>query len=327
MYATHEELCALLGCLRGQTVALLCDPCIARLSTVDAGFVELLRLCGITPVSASRLMQRCTLLSPAGRKSHERASRLLYTIVHETWQFFSERYHAGQPLTESEGVSFILSRFNACDLVTNGNPIVAFGPHSANPHYEAPLDGGRTAQKGDVIQIDIWAIESLAADDDGRIAAGNAIYADISWVGIFDTEAPPRVESCFKDLCASRDAVCEELRAAFNAGKTITGRELDALTRAYLIDAGYGAALRHRTGHGIDSEDHGSGVNLDSIEFPDDRAVIEGSCFSVEPGIYFSDFGLRTEINVYILNNEPVISGLLFGDAGLPIPQTGLLTM
>jgi Xaa-Pro aminopeptidase len=176
--------------------------------------------------------------------------------------------------------------------------------------------------------LDIWAKEPAAADDAGSISPVNAVYADISWVGVFDDTVSAHVQQCFSDLCSARDAVYAILRQKLPGGGVITGCSLDAAVRDILIDRGYKDALKHRTGHGIDFEDHGSGVNLDSIEFPDTRPVMNGSCFSVEPGLYFSDFGMRTEINLYVRDNTPVVSGQMFycAERDFSVPQNSLLT-
>jgi Xaa-Pro aminopeptidase len=149
-----------------------------------------------------------------------------------------------------------------------------------------------------VIQFDLWAKEQ----------APGAIYGDISWVGVFAPSASARVEEAFSDLLDAREGAYHFIEAELEAGRRPSGAMVDQKTREILIDRGYGEALKHRTGHGIDTECHGSGVNIDSVEFPDSRLLLDGACFSLEPGIYFSDFGLRTEIDVYIQEGKPVIS-------------------
>ena len=158
-----------------------------------------------------------------------------------------------------------------------------------------------------MIQFDLWAKDG----SDPR-----AIYADISWVGIFASLAPPKVVQCFRDLAGAREGALGFIEEELAAGRGINGLMVDKKARDILSGLGYRRALKHRTGHGIDRDLHGSGVNMDSVEFPDPRPLLEGSCFSLEPGIYFSpdtgvdlNFGLRTEIDVYIQNGKPVISG------------------
>jgi Xaa-Pro aminopeptidase len=149
-----------------------------------------------------------------------------------------------------------------------------------------------------VVQFDLWAKE----------ADPRAIYADISWIGVFAPAPAPEYEKAFKELISVREGVYGYISGELAAGRTVSGAMADAHARDALIRLGYGPALKHRTGHGIDTQCHGSGVNIDCWEFPDHRPILEGSCFSLEPGIYFSGFGMRTEIDVYVKDGRAVIS-------------------
>lgn len=315
-YASQDELKAILSSIRekhGTIFAILADENISVISTVDAGFVSFLSKCGIQTVSASSLVQRCKgLLSHAQIESQERSGAILYQTVYDAWKLISTRYHEHKPVTEYEVQQFILKQFEEHSLITDHAPIVAFGANAGNPHYEPTRTQSSTAHEGDVIQIDIWAKENTP----------DAAYADISWVGYFAQKVPERIEKCWKKLTEARDTVCTLIN-----DKPVTGAYLDASVRKILIDAGYGNGLKHRTGHGIDTECHGSGTNLDSVEFPDNRLLLEGSSFSVEPGLYFADFGLRTEIDIYISEGKPVISGKKYSSCPLDIPQKDILTI
>lgn len=316
-YSSQAELKAILSSIaekHGKTYAILADENISVISTVDAGFVSLLSRCGISTVSAASLVQRSKgLLTDEQIDSQERAGTVLYDTIYAAWQMISARYKADEPVSEYEVQQFIMKRFADNGLVTDHPPIVAFGPNSGNPHYEPTADESRIAREGDVIQLDIWAKESIP----------QAAYADISWVGFYGTSIPQKVARCFETLTQARDSVCKMLSEKGN----VTGAKLDAHVRQQLIDAGYEHGLKHRTGHGIDTECHGSGANLDSVEFPDNRELLEGSSFSVEPGLYFADFGLRTEIDVYIKNGVPVVSGRKHITIPLEIPQKNILTI
>jgi Xaa-Pro aminopeptidase len=181
------------------------------------------------------------------------------------------------------------------DLVWDHPPLAAAGINTANPHYD--LTGqGSVIREGDIIQLDLWAKEP------------GAVYADISWAGVYGKKAGPEAEKTFADLVEVREAVLVFIEEA--GGRALTGAEVDAYCRSLLCAGGYGGAIKHRTGHGIDTEVHGSGVNIDSVEFPDHRRLLEGSCFSLEPGIYLSQYGFRTEIDVYIAGGRPRVSGL-----------------
>ena len=297
--------------------ALLCDEDISVISTVDGGFIALLSKLGIKTCSAAPLIQRSKgILSDTKIISHENSAALLYLTVYETWNFISDFYKSSKELTERAVCDFILSEFDKFNLITDHPPIVAFGKNSGNPHYEVPENNSAIAKKGDVIQLDIWA---KARDD------SDAIYADISWVGVYDDKPSEEVTTLFATVCQARDVVKNYIEN--NDFSEITGAELDSKVRKIITDAGYLDAVKHRTGHGIDTSCHGSGVNLDSIEFPDKRKLLEYSCFSVEPGLYFDKYGFRTEIDIYIKDGKPVISGSMFKKCPLEIPQTKLLTI
>lgn len=311
----------------GSTFAILADINISVISTVDAGFVSLLSECGINTVSAASLVQRTKgLLDSSQIESQERAGTILYQTVYETWKMISSCYNSHTRISEYEVQQFILSCFEKNSLVTDHPPIVAFGPHAGNPHYEPSETESAYAVEGDVIQLDIWAKENRP----------EAVYADISWVGFFGHSVPEHIQSRWNVLIKARDSVKDFIEKRISEGSatavsscvsTITGAQLDENVRRILIDAGYEQFIKHRTGHGIDTECHGSGVNLDSVEFPDTRALLEGCSFSVEPGLYFDDFGLRTEIDIYIKDGRPVISGKKNTTCPLAIPQTDILTI
>ena len=149
-----------------------------------------------------------------------------------------------------------------------------------------------------MVQLDIWA----------RRKEPGSVYADISWVGFLATEPTAEVKRAFETLREARDLAVSTIAAGLKKGE-VRGAEIDRAVRAFLKSQGYGQALRHRTGHAIDAEVHGFGVNLDSTEFPDERRLLEGSCFSIEPGIYLDSFGLRTEINAYVRRKKLIVSG------------------
>lgn len=313
LYDSWETMRAKLAVWQGKHIAVLADSGQPSISTMDGGTLDLLRSAGIIPVSAAVLMQRCfSLMDSDSRVSHERTAKKLYQLTHDTWDWIADRFTAGIPTTEGEVQDYLLDGFDRSGLITDHPPIVGFGKNSADPHYMPPgkdHSGPRGAllEPEQVVQLDMWAKES------------GGWYADISWSGFSGAQAPANIIQTFAILCRARDLVFETLMQCLGTGLPVTGAELDAAVRNYLTAAGYKTALRHRSGHGIDTDCHGSGVNLDSVEFPDHRPILEGSCFSVEPGLYFKSWGLRTEINLYILEGRPVVSG--------GIPQSGLLTI
>lgn len=328
VYTAQETLIQLLkdNTIKGKPYSILCDEDIPVISTVDGGFISLLAKAGISTISAAPLIQRSRgVLSESGLESHERAAGILYGIIYDAWNYVCRCYKTGTELTEKALCDMILGEFEKNNLVTDHAPIIAFGPNSGNPHYEVPETGSAVARKGDVIQFDIWAKEKEAPDENGIISPDNAVYADISWVGVYDEAPSEEAARLFKVVCNARNSVKSTLESM--ALSEVTGALLDEKVRQVIDDAGFMSGVKHRTGHGIDSSCHGSGVNLDSVEFPDRRKPVEYSCFSVEPGLYFEKHGFRTEIDIYIKDSKPVISGKKYSRCPLPVPQEELLTI
>ncbi|MBN1242581.1 MAG: aminopeptidase P family protein [Spirochaetales bacterium] len=307
VYSGREALIRELSAFRGLRLGAHWSETVSAVSYLDHGTALLLETAGIRLEAAESLVQRLLgTLDAKGVESHEESARKLYSIVATVWAEIAEGHRTRTPVTEREVQLRILRLFDELGMECDHPPIVAAGPHSGDPHYE-PGEDSRRFQEGDVIQLDLWA----------KARKAGAIYADISWLGVYGAEAPPRVDKAFAELLAARDGALALIRERLASGTQPSGAEVDARAREILIGSGHGSALRHRLGHGIDTECHGSGANLDSVEFPDRRLLVEGSCFSIEPGIYFDDFGLRTEIDVYIRDGQAVVSG--------GTPQTRLL--
>jgi Xaa-Pro aminopeptidase len=298
-YRSREELLSRLQPLAGKRWGLHISESITAISYLDAGTAAVFEKAGLIPVSAAGLLQRCKgLLNGADIAAHERAADHLYEIIKTAWALVRERYGRGNRLFEGEIQDLMLAEMRRRNLAADQSPIVAAGVNSGNPHYDLS-GGGGLIKKDDVIQFDIWAKE----------AGPGGIYADISWVGVYGPVPRPEIQKAFTELAGAREGAFEYIRRELAAGRRPSGADVDKETRGILFNLGYGEAVRHRTGHGIDTEVHGSGVNIDSVEFPDFRPLLDGSCFSLEPGIYFSGFGMRTEIDVYIRDGQPVVSG------------------
>ena len=320
-YSSQKELVSILKSIcKKNTFAILKDKNIAVISTVDSGFVELLDKAKIKTVSASSLVQLTKgTLSDSQIESQKKVAEILYKTIFNAWDFIKQHFENKKILTEMDVEQFILREFAKNDIETDHPPIVAFGKNSGNPHYEVTNENNAICKVGDVIQLDIW----------GKLKnIENSVYADISWVGIYDTKVPNNVQECFNCLISARDSVLTTLNSNNKKLKgKITGSFLDKQVRKILINAGYEKGIKHRTGHGIDTEVHGSGANLDSVEFPDNRLLFSGCSFSVEPGLYFEDFGLRTEIDITIKDGKACIPG---NDISTPkeisIPQLKILT-
>jgi Xaa-Pro aminopeptidase len=299
LYVSREDLSAALRPLGGKRWAVHCSDTLTAISFLDAGTAAFLEKTGLMLVSAAPLIQRFRgLLDADGIASHERAVDQLYGIVDLVWGQVRRAYVEAIAFCEGKLRELLLEEMDRRGLVTGHPPIVAAGVNSGNPHYDF-TGGGSPIREGDVIQLDLWAKEKTPG----------AIYGDISWVGVFAKEATAEAEQCFADLVSAREGACRFIGTELAAGRDVSGAMVDRETRKLLTARGYGEAMKHRTGHGIDTACHGSGVNMDSVEFPDFRLLLEGACFSLEPGVYFPGFGMRTEIDVYIARGKPVISG------------------
>jgi Xaa-Pro dipeptidase len=271
-----------------------------RLSFLDHGFAHMLQNLGFILQSAETLIPAVlSELSDEEIASHEEASRALHAVIGLVWERIEAAIGAGQgPIGEGDVHGWIMELFNKYNLETDGPLIVGAGKNTSLPHY-FPQGKGETLARGQVVQLDIW----------GKLKAPGAIYADISWVGVLDRAAHDNVARAFRAVCEARDRTVELIADNLARGEQVSGAAADQCAEASLVAAGYGDFIRHRTGHSIDTEVHGFGINLDSREFPDARPLANGSCFSVEPGVYLGDFGIRSEIFFYKKNQRPVISG------------------
>jgi Xaa-Pro aminopeptidase len=298
VYGGRDDLKASLRLLSGRRWGAHFSETISAVSFLDAGTAAFLEKAGLVLVPAEALVQRFRgILDGGGIASHKRAAAALYGIVKTVWDFVRSSYVAGRTVYEGDLRRIMEDEFIRLGLTRDHPPLAAAGVHSSNPHYD--FEGrGVPLKEGNVVQLDLWA----------REAAAMSIYADISWVGVYARTIPAKLEHHFSRLAFVRDAAFTFIEAQLAAGKPLSGSETDAWTRKLLTEEGYGTALRHRTGHGIDTECHGSGVNIDSVEFPDSRLLLEGSCFSLEPGIYLEHYGMRTEIDVYIEGGKPYCS-------------------
>ena len=298
-YSSRKELLEILSQFKESVFAVQSDINLTTLSYMDGGTEELIKSAGITTKSAASLIQRYSgILDNQQIKSHKKAADILYKIIEETWDIIKKSFSRGEMITETFLADYIHECFEKNNLVTEHRILVAFGRNTSDPHYETGKSDSILTENT-LIQFDIWAKEKKE----------KSVYSDISWVAYTGTEVPETYRSVFSKLTEARDNAVHMISENLSSGINISGSEVDAETRKILIDAGYSEAIHHRTGHAIDIELHGYGVNIDSIEFPDSRIILEHSCFSIEPGLYFSDFGMRTEIDCCIIDNEPVITG------------------
>jgi len=301
LYYTREEFReALRSALpAGGKVAADYSPTIPVGSFLDHGAALLLRSLGADIVPAEGLVARYLGgLDEKGRASHEAAARVLYAAVADAWTRLSLLAGKGGAVSEGEVSGWIAETLGGAGLTSDGPPVVGAGIHTADPHF-GPEGRGSIMKPGDVVQFDVWA----------RLPDPGAVYADISWVGVLASMPSPEQQRTFEAVREAREAAIQLIEQRLAAGQRVSGADADRAARAVLAQRGFEAQVRHRTGHSIGGRVHGYGVNLDSVEFPDERSLADGACFSVEPGVYGDRFGMRTEVDCVIHGGRLLVTG------------------
>ena len=301
-YAAWPELHAELKRLvAGKTAAMEISPRdnVPYLDRVPHGVVELLESLGARVVSSAPLVSRfAARWSAAELEGHRRAAQALAEIAQEALRWAGSEAARGAEVREMVVQRRVLDSVARAGLVTDNPPIVGFQGNSANPHYEPRAGADRRLAAGDVILLDLWAGP-----------AKGSVFADQTWMGFAGRSPDAEVSRVWDTVRRARDAAVDLLRARWAQQTRVTGADLDDAARAVIRDAGYGERFVHRTGHSIDRDLHGSGPHLDNFETGDDRQLVAGIGFSVEPGIYLPEqFGMRTEINVFIGETGPEVT-------------------
>lgn len=297
-WRTLESLLA--GIVKGKRVAMEYSPgdAVPYLDRIPAGVIEMVRSAGATVVSSADLVSKFyAVWTDAQLASHERAARAVATIGQEAIRLAGSRADSASPLTEYALQSWIKARFDAAGLETDHGPIVAIGPNAANPHYEPAASNSATIARGDILLVDLWAREK------------NGVFADQTWMGSLGAPSE-RDKSIWLAVRDARDAAIGLLKDRIGGHQVVRGGEVDDAARAVITKRGYGEFFFHRTGHSIDPRDlHGSGPHIDNLETREERALIPGVGFSIEPGIYLAgDVGMRSEVNGFIAPDRVVIT-------------------
>jgi Xaa-Pro aminopeptidase len=284
----------------GKRVAMEYSPgdAVPYLDRVPAGVLEMVRSAGATVVSSADLVSRFyAVWTQENLASHKRASDIISRIAQEAFKRAGDAAKSGSPLTEYELQQWILGEFAANKLNTDHGPIVAIGPNAANPHFEPQREGSARLERGSIVLIDLWARE-----DDG-------VFADQTWMGSLG-QPSERDMSVWLAVRDARDAAIALLRERIRAGKPVRGSEVDDAARDVIKSRGYGDQFLHRTGHSIDARDlHGSGPHIDNLETREERLLIPGVGFSIEPGVYLAgDVGMRSEVNGVIGEHDVIIT-------------------
>lgn len=304
LYAAAEELEKNLKKLLGHAkkVAMQYSPknLIPYVSLVDAGTVELIRAQGCKVVSSADLVQEFEAAwTPEQLESHRAAGREIDRITQAAFAEAARRVRAGEKFTEYDLQQWILGQFRASGVTSDSPPIVAVGPHTGDPHYEPRERNSSPVRKGDLLLLDIW----------GKTLAPSSVYYDITWTGYLGARVPEKYAKIFSIVREARDAAVAFVREHVKAGRAIEGWQVDRAAREVIRKAGYAKYFVHRTGHNIGQEMHGTGANMDGLETRDIRRVIPHTCFSVEPGIYLPEFGVRSEVNVYVEEGRADVTG------------------
>jgi len=303
VYAGRRQLDeALTRLLRGaRRIAMEYSPecAIPYLSRVDAGTAEAIRRRGEIVSSGDLVQQFEATWSAAQLASHRAASDALYRIKDRAFASAAAALAAGTRLTEYALQQQMVTWFAEEGLVSDSPPVVAIGPNSGNPHYLPTVERSQPIVAGHVLLLDLW----------GKRAERGAVFADITWVAVTGRTVPPEPARAFRAVVEARDAAAALVEEAAQTGRDIRGWEIDRAARAVLERNGYADYILHRTGHSLGESVHGNGVHLDDYETHDDRRVLPGAGFTIEPGLYFDGFGVRTEINVFRGAREAVVTG------------------
>jgi Xaa-Pro dipeptidase len=274
---------------------------IPYLSRVDAGTIEAVRELGVEVVSSGDLVQRFEAIwTDEVYRTHVAASERLYEIKDRAFELIRERTRAGAPLNEYEVQQRMVGWFEELGLKPE-QPNVSAQENAGNPHYMPPANGSRGIRRDELVLLDLW----------GKLRSPGAVFADITWVGYTGGSVPEEYARAFAAVRDGRDAAIELVRSSAAARADLRGWQVDRACRDVIERAGFGPLFIHRTGHSLGEEVHGNGVHMDDYETKDDRRLIPGTGFTIEPGVYTDRFGVRTEINMFVGEGDARVTGPL----------------
>jgi Xaa-Pro dipeptidase len=303
-YAGREQLAeGLRDLLRGvKRVAMEYSACnaIPYVSRVDAGTIEAVRACGTDVVSSGDLAQRFEAVwTDAVLATHVKASEALYRIKDRAFELVRQRLGAAASLTEIEVQDAMLGWFRDEGVIADDAPLVAAQENAGNPHYMPTRTAHRAIRPNELLLLDLW----------GKLPTPGAVFADITWVGFTGSRVPDEIQAAFAAIRGGRDAAIDLVESAVREGRELRGFEVDRACRAVIEGAGFGAQFIHRTGHSLGEQVHGNGVHMDDYETHDDRRLLPGTGFTIEPGVYTDRYGVRTEINMFVGEREARVTG------------------
>jgi Xaa-Pro aminopeptidase len=298
--AQVDGLSRLLAGIRKIAMQYSPNCAIPYVSLVDGGTIELVRSAGVEIATSANLVQLFEARWTAEQlEMHLEAGRRVDRVRAEAFQKIAATLAAGHSITEWDVNRFIRAGFEKAGLVTDHGPIVAVNSNMSDPHYEPEAQGSREIHRGDAVLIDMWA----------KLDRPSSVYYDITWTGYCGPTPPAALQNIFEVVRGARDRAIQYVQSAIARGESIEGFQVDDAARTYIKKQGFGEYFVHRTGHSIGEEVHGTGANMDNLETHDERRIIARTCFSVEPGVYLPDFGIRSEVNVYVGATEALVTG------------------
>lgn len=304
LYSSWQEQYSKLRALTAgaKRIAMQYSPrcSVVYVSLVDAGTIEIIRELGLDIVSSGDLIQEFEATwDDAKLQSHLDAGVLVDQVRRDAFALVRERLSNHARVTECEVRDFILTQFASNGLICDHSPIVGVNEHAGDPHFEPKPEIDRQITTNDLLLIDLWA----------KFDRPGAVYYDITWTAWCGSTPPDRIAHVFTIVRDARDAGVAAIEQKFARQETMRGYEVDDAVRNVIHRAGFGEFFIHRTGHSIGEEVHGAGANMDNLETHEERLVLPRTCFSIEPGIYLPDFGIRSEVDVFIAPSGPRVTG------------------
>ena len=272
---------------------------VFTVSLVDGGTIDLVRGLGKNVVSSADLVAQFeATLTDEQIKTHFAARDSVDSVLAAAFQEMGSRARNGGT-TEHEMQQWFVEAFKRENLLADDPPIVAVNANAGNPHYEPRADHPVPIRQGDLVLLDVW----------GKKNTPGSVYYDITWMGFVGKAPSDRMRDIFEVVRDARDAGVKTVVDAIAAGRRIAGWEVDRATRGHIKDKGYGNYFIHRTGHSIGTDVHANGANMDDLEIHDERQILPNSCFSIEPGIYLPEFGIRSEVNMLVRAKSAEVTG------------------
>ncbi|MBI4167024.1 MAG: M24 family metallopeptidase [Acidobacteria bacterium] len=273
---------------------------IPYIGLVDAGTVELVRKLGAEVVSSADLVQLFEARwSDVAFASHLEAGKAVHALVRNAFEFIRDSVRAGKAIGEYDVQQHALRQYDKYGITADDVLAVCVNEHSGDPHYAPTAKTSLPIREGDFVLIDAWA----------KLRKPGSVYFDITWTGFVGKEVPARYTEIFDIVKEARDMAVDFIQRSTREGRPIRGYQVDDAARGVITRHGYEECFVHRTGHSIGEDVHGNGANMDNLEMHDDRRIIPRTCFSIEPGIYLPEFGVRSEVDVYVEERDARVTG------------------